>query len=474
MLHGGPGNDMLEGAAGPRPALGRRRQGHGHVRVAARPVTASLDDTANDGEAGRERLHPHRRRGHHRAARPDTLVRQRPTTRSRAAPATTPYRLRRDRPLYGRGRVRPPPPGLGEDFLYGGDDRHVLLLDRHGYVLRAVGPGQPQLDGNANDGEPGEGDFIDDDVESLTGGSNSDTLIGNGRGNVLSGNGGQDTLVGLGSPFGRPAPARTSPTSSSAGQARTRSTAARRAASATNRRRGRAPTRSPTHRAATTSRSSSTTPPGRGRHHRRERHRAEAGTTDHRDDGPNIIYAGAGNDCIDGGGERGRDPRRRRQRHALAAVRPTTPPRRERGRQALGGIGADTMSGGTGLDTVDYGTDRAGHRLARRPRRTTGSTARATTWDPTSRTSSAAERHADRRSTVSAEHTIFGRAGALDGGPKDAITAAPRATRLSVGRIRTSSSATTAWTRSPAAGSDKLAVARARTGHSRCSARRSP
>jgi len=54
------------------------------------------------------------------------------------------------------------------------------------------------LQGDRDDGAPGELDRIGSDVEDLTGGDGSDRLVGNGRRNTLVAGGGRDVLAGLG------------------------------------------------------------------------------------------------------------------------------------------------------------------------------------------------------------------------------------------------------------------------------------
>jgi Ca2+-binding RTX toxin-like protein len=55
------------------------------------------------------------------------------------------------------------------------------------------------LDDVPNDGQAGEGDDVRADVEDLIGGSDGDTLVGNGAPNVFDGREGDDMLVGAGS-----------------------------------------------------------------------------------------------------------------------------------------------------------------------------------------------------------------------------------------------------------------------------------
>jgi Ca2+-binding RTX toxin-like protein len=54
------------------------------------------------------------------------------------------------------------------------------------------------LDGNRDDGEPGERDQVGPDVESILGGRGPDRLVGNARSNFIRGRVGADHLVGRG------------------------------------------------------------------------------------------------------------------------------------------------------------------------------------------------------------------------------------------------------------------------------------
>jgi Ca2+-binding RTX toxin-like protein len=81
---------------------------------------------------------------------------------------------------------------LGPDHIYGG-----AATDTATYEGRP-NPVTASLDGVANDGEAGENDNVETDVENLIGGSHDDTLIGNSAGNSLYGSFGGDTLKGGG------------------------------------------------------------------------------------------------------------------------------------------------------------------------------------------------------------------------------------------------------------------------------------
>jgi Ca2+-binding RTX toxin-like protein len=80
--------------------------------------------------------------------------------------------------------------GPGPDALHGGSG-----LDTADYSV-AEGPLAISLDGRANDGEEGEGDNFDSDVEAARGGSEDDVLSGDARANVLAGGSGEDFLEG--------------------------------------------------------------------------------------------------------------------------------------------------------------------------------------------------------------------------------------------------------------------------------------
>jgi Ca2+-binding RTX toxin-like protein len=80
--------------------------------------------------------------------------------------------------------------GLGSDELQGGSG-----TDRVSYATRTGGV-VADLEGDGDDGEPGELDAIASDVEGLVGGSGADVLTGSPGDNFLSGGGGSDLLPG--------------------------------------------------------------------------------------------------------------------------------------------------------------------------------------------------------------------------------------------------------------------------------------
>lgn len=96
--------------------------------------------------------------------------------------------------------------GPGDDQLNGGPARQQqepdMLIggpgtDTADYSER-TSPMEIDVDGRADDGESGEGDNVQPDVENITGGADSDALIGSGVANLLNGGDGRDTLDGRG------------------------------------------------------------------------------------------------------------------------------------------------------------------------------------------------------------------------------------------------------------------------------------
>ncbi|MEA2272813.1 MAG: hypothetical protein QOI98_1521, partial [Solirubrobacteraceae bacterium] len=94
--------------------------------------------------------------------------------------------------------------GNGDDSLQGGtasNGRDTMIggtgTDTATFADRTNGVAI-SLDGQPNDGEPGEGDNVMQDVENATGGPGGDSIAGSAQANVLSGGGGGDDLDGAG------------------------------------------------------------------------------------------------------------------------------------------------------------------------------------------------------------------------------------------------------------------------------------
>jgi Ca2+-binding RTX toxin-like protein len=78
------------------------------------------------------------------------------------------------------------------DFLRGGDGRDTVRFERRTEPVRA------SSDGVANDGQAGEADNVQVDVEQIVGGAGADTLVGGPGDDRIDGAGGDDFIDGLG------------------------------------------------------------------------------------------------------------------------------------------------------------------------------------------------------------------------------------------------------------------------------------
>jgi len=83
--------------------------------------------------------------------------------------------------------------GPGSDELWG--DNGTADIADYSHETNNV---TASLDGNKNDGQAGENDVIEPDIEGIQGGDYNDTLYGNEGVNFLKGGYGQDYLVGYG------------------------------------------------------------------------------------------------------------------------------------------------------------------------------------------------------------------------------------------------------------------------------------
>jgi len=92
--------------------------------------------------------------------------------------------------VYGLGGDDTINGGIGTDSMFGGDGIDLVSFVGRGANLFISN------NGLANSGASGENDTIDPDVENLTGGSGSDTIVGSASANVLSGGDGADSLDG--------------------------------------------------------------------------------------------------------------------------------------------------------------------------------------------------------------------------------------------------------------------------------------
>jgi Ca2+-binding RTX toxin-like protein len=83
-------------------------------------------------------------------------------------------------------------PGPGADRYTGGDGNDVL------YYFPRTADLDISLDGQANDGEAGEGDNVAADIDIIYGGSGNDRFVGDDGNNVFYGGFGRNTALGLG------------------------------------------------------------------------------------------------------------------------------------------------------------------------------------------------------------------------------------------------------------------------------------
>ena len=250
-LDGGPGDDVLSGQKGPDTMIG----GSGNDTVTylgivtddgtfyepkAEPIVASIDGSANDGGASDESNDPEGSRRDDIGADvenieggygDDTLVGDGKPNTLLGGPGND-Y-------IDAGGGADVLVGGLGDDVLLGGSGNDRLVGKRGDDVLHG-GPdtdflygsqGNDTLDGGpdqdfisggdgsdvadyssattpvvvtpndiADDGTEDEFDNVASDVEGATGGTDNDTLYGNGGAGVLNGGPGNDTLNGGGGP----------------------------------------------------------------------------------------------------------------------------------------------------------------------------------------------------------------------------------------------------------------------------------
>jgi Ca2+-binding RTX toxin-like protein len=212
-LHGGPGNDQLDGGAGHDDVHGDEGDdvvGGGNDTVYdnlyggagtdiadysthMNTVVVRLDGVANDGAPGEKDFVQSDIEGVKGGVGNDFL--------------------------YGNGSSNTLDGGPGDDSLEGGGDTDILYGQEGSDLLRGgygsdvmfggagtdtaswserTNPVNASIDDVQNDGEPGEGDYVDTGVENLTGGSGNDTLTGDYHSNRLMGGPGNDTLAGKG------------------------------------------------------------------------------------------------------------------------------------------------------------------------------------------------------------------------------------------------------------------------------------
>jgi Ca2+-binding RTX toxin-like protein len=153
-----------------------------------RPVALSLDGAANDGEAGEGDLVASDVENLTGGAERDTLTGNAADNHLRGE--------RGDDRLSGAGGAdtfEEGPTASGADVIAGGSG-----TDRVRYEERTAAGVRVTLDGTGDDGQAGERDNVQPDVENISGTRFADTLLGSDLANSISGLGGNDGLNPLG------------------------------------------------------------------------------------------------------------------------------------------------------------------------------------------------------------------------------------------------------------------------------------
>ena len=209
LLNGDGGDDALCGGPGPPGGLDNDSLNGGdgedtayYLRAAG--VNVSLDNVANDGEAGESDNVHSDVEDITGGAGPDTLTGSdaRNVLDGGAGPDSLAGLGGNDVLMDSGGdtaadRLDGGPgddslaAGRGPDTYIGGDGEDAVT----DYAGRSF-PVAVTLDGNADDGGVNEGDNVEPDVEDVTGGSGADTLVGNSSDNELDGGAGDDTISG--------------------------------------------------------------------------------------------------------------------------------------------------------------------------------------------------------------------------------------------------------------------------------------
>jgi Ca2+-binding RTX toxin-like protein len=207
-LQGGPGGDFLIGEAGADNIQGN---GGGFDQASfsekSNPITVTLDDVANDGEAGEgDNVHSDVTSVFGGSSSDTITGNGGPNNFSGGPGDDTLNGLGGDDMLSGDSNEDTLNGGDGTDFLSGGSDITADVfnggagIDTANYSdhFDTVTPLAITIDNAADDGAPGENDNVKTTTENVQGGAGPDTITGNNRDNVLTGGAGIDTLSGGG------------------------------------------------------------------------------------------------------------------------------------------------------------------------------------------------------------------------------------------------------------------------------------
>jgi Ca2+-binding RTX toxin-like protein len=193
-LYGEAGNDLLDGGLGYDQLYGGDGQDLADYSSRTVPIVASMDGTANDGQAGENDLIASDVEGVQGGSGNDTLYANFLNgSILKGGPGNdTLIGYAGNDQLMGEGGNDLLRPGNGMDDIHGGSGSDTVSYAER---LNSV---TVTLDDWPNDGEAGEYDYVASDVENVTGGKSDDTLIGDGQANTLIGGPGNDTLDGKG------------------------------------------------------------------------------------------------------------------------------------------------------------------------------------------------------------------------------------------------------------------------------------
>jgi Ca2+-binding RTX toxin-like protein len=190
-INGGDGDDVLfdgDGAGRREIYSGGNGNDTANYSLENQPVNLSLDGAANDGEAGEGDLIASDVENLTGGARNDALTGNANNNHLRGEQGND-----RLSGLGGADTFDEGPTASGADLITGGSG-----TDRVRYDERTAAGVRVTLDGAADDGQAGEGDNVEPDVENISGSKFADILLGSALPNSISGLGGNDTLNPLG------------------------------------------------------------------------------------------------------------------------------------------------------------------------------------------------------------------------------------------------------------------------------------
>ena len=186
-VNGGDGDDLLiDGDGAGRREIYSGSNGNDTVTYALekRPVSLSLDNAGNDGEAGEGDFIASDVENLTGSPQSDQLIGDGADNHLRGEGGND-----RLSGLGGADTFDEGPTASGADTISGGSG-----TDRVRYDERTAAGVRVTLDGAADDGQAGEGDNVQPDVENISGTRFADTLVGSELANSILGLGGNDAI----------------------------------------------------------------------------------------------------------------------------------------------------------------------------------------------------------------------------------------------------------------------------------------